>query len=51
MDAFPHFIASNMCFLGRKLGQKQLRNRPLRILVRSDRGQVTRRHRPCGRAD
>ena len=49
MDAFPHFIASNLCFLGRKLGQKQPKNCPLRILVRSGRGQVTRRRRPRGR--
>ncbi|QHO41515.1 uncharacterized protein DS421_5g146400 [Arachis hypogaea] len=51
MDAFPHFIASNLCSLGRKLGQKQPRSHFQRFLVRTGRGQVTRRRRPRGRAD
>jgi len=46
MDAFPHFIASNLCFLGWKLGQKQPRNCPQWFLLRSGHGKVTRRRHP-----
>jgi len=43
---FSHSVASNLCFLGQKLGQKEPINHPQRFLMRPARGSATRTRHP-----